>query len=289
MRELNWHEIAPEIRGASYFESAQIHLGPRYNFAYQILYVFAGQGRAAVNDGEFLLEPGMLFLYGPGDRHEFRNSGDRPMALGTINFSWRLESAARLARGNSAIAALPPDYRRLADPSYRIAGLPPIPFVLAVSPEIRPGLEKLLRETGLGYRNSGDASRILRYKAALLEIVHILITVGRDAAEHREHPVITAFRRYVRQHYAEDIGRGDAARAVGSSESHLTALLRQEMQTNFTDFLTTARMDAAMELLQFSRMSVKEIAARTGFRDYSYFVARFRSRYGLPPGTFRRR
>lgn len=288
MRELNWEEIAPEIRGANYLESTQIHLGPRYNYAYQLLYVFAGHGSAVINDGKFPLELGMFFLYGPGDRHEFRNSGGEPMTLGTINFSWRRESPFRLAQGNSTIAVLPSDYRRLADPSYRVAGLPPIPFVLTIPPEIRPGLEKLLRETGLGYRNSGDASRILRYKAALLEIIHILIRIGRDSAEHREHPVITAFRRYIRQHYTEDIARGDAARAVGSSESHLTALLRQELQTNFTDFLTATRMEAAMELLQFSRMSVKEIAVRIGFHDYSYFVACFRRRYGLPPGTFRR-
>lgn len=289
MLELNWSDVAPEIRGANYFESSQVHLRPRFNYAYQLLYVFQGTGTGVINAKNFLLEPGTFCLYGPGDRHEFRSSGSDTMVLGTINFSWRLETPGRLSFGNRTLTDLPPDYENQADPLYRIAGLPDIPFVLIIPGKMRSGLEKFLRETGLGYRNSDDTSRILKYKAALLEIIHILIMVCRETSGQREHPVITAFRKYIRQHYAADISRNDAAQSIGISESHLTALLRHELQTNFTDFLTAIRMEAAIELLQFSRMSVKEIAAQTGFKDYSYFVARFRNCYGLPPGEFRRR
>ncbi|MBN2640304.1 MAG: helix-turn-helix domain-containing protein [Victivallales bacterium] len=289
MQELNWSNIAPEIRGANYFESSQVHLGPRFNYAYQLLYVFQGTGIGIVNSKKFLLEPGTFCLYGPGDRHEFRCSGSEIMALGTVNFSWRLETSDRLSFGNRTLADLPPDYQNQADPLYRIAGLPDIPFVLTIPDRMRCSLEKFLRETGLGYRNSDDASRILKYKAALLEIVHILVLVCRETSGYRQHPVIIASQKYIRQHYAADISRRDVAQSIGISESYLTALLRHELQTNFTDFLTAIRMEAAIELLQFSRMSVKEIAARIGFNDYSYFVTRFRNCYGLSPGEFRRR
>ena len=289
MLELNYTDIAPEIRGANYFEASDVHIGPRYNFGYQLLYVFKGNGEALINDRREQIAPGFFTIYGPGDRHEFVNIRQQPMALGTINFSWRKESAARLAMGNSTVTELSPEYRGLSDPACHIAGLPPFLLIMSIPLEERPQLERWLRETGYNYRNSSNQALVLQYKAALLLIIDLIIRLQRNADGKREHPVIEHFSRFVKSHYSGDINRAAAARNCGISPSHLTALLRSRLQTNFTGYLNTVRMEAALELLQFSRLSVKEIAERTGFRNYSYFVAHFRKTHGFPPGVWRNR
>ncbi len=289
MLELNYADIAPEIRGANYFEENDVHLGPRYNFAYQLLYVFKGNGEAVINDRREQISPGFFTIYGPGDRHEFVNTSQQPMALGTINFSWRKESPARLAMGNSTVTELSPQYRDLSDPLCRIAGLSPFPLIMSIPLEERSQLERWLRETGYNYRNSNNPALILQYKSALLLIIELIIRIQRNAGEDREHPALVRFHRFIKSRYAGEIDRVDAARACGVSPSHLTALLRSRLQTNFTDYLNTVRMEVVLELLQFSRLSVKEIAERTGFRNYSYFVAHFRKIHGHPPGAWRTR
>ena len=289
MLKLNYADIAPEIRGANYFEASDVHLGPRYNFAYQLLYVFKGNGEAVINDRREQIAPGFFTIYGPGDRHEFVNIRHQPMALGTINFSWRKESPARLSMGNSTVSTLTPEYHLLADPVYRVAGLSPFPLIMSIPFEARQLLERWLRETGYNYRNSSNQVLVLQYKAALLLIIDLIIRLQRNEDGEREHPAIEHFSRFVKSHYTGDINRATAARKCGISPSHLTALLRCRLQTNFTGYLNTARMEAALELLQFSRLSVKEIAERTGFRNYSYFVANFRKTHGCPPGVWRNR
>lgn len=289
MLKLNYADIAPEIRGANYFEASDVHLGPRYNFAYQLLYVFKGNGEAVINDRREQIAPGFFTIYGPGDRHEFVNIRQQPMALGTINFSWRKESPARLAMGNSTVTEISPEYRDLSDAVCNIAGLPPFPLIMSIPFEERPQLERWLRETGYNYRNLSSPALILQYKSALLLIIDLIIRLQRNAGEDREHPALGRFHRFIKSRYAGEIARVDAARACGLSPSHLTALLRNRLQTNFTDYLNRVRMEAALELLQFSRLSVKEIAERAGFRNYSYFVASFRKIHGHPPGAWRTR
>jgi len=127
----------------------------------------------------------------------------------------------------------------------------------------------------------------LMYKAALLEIVRSLALMFRDEGGGGLSQAARKAAKFVSENYASEISRYDAAKAAGVSESHLTALLRKELKSNFTELLTKARMDAACELLQFSGMSVKEIAARCGFQDCSYFVALFKKLHGRPPGEWR--
>ncbi|MBN2710807.1 MAG: helix-turn-helix domain-containing protein [Planctomycetes bacterium] len=287
--ELLISEVAPEIRGANYFDTESVALGPRWNYAYQLFYVFRGEGSAVICGTPYSLEPGFLTIYGPGQVHEFRNTGRSAMAVGTINFSWRREPPRRMAMGNRSLTSMPADFKNLSDPLYRIEGLPEFPFALVLPKDRRGGIEHRLRGCGTSFRKFSDPAMTLKYKAALLEILFDMVAYFRESSGEGRHHALDALRRFVYEKYERQLSRADAARASGISESHLTTLLRKELGTNFTDFLTRVRMEAAMELLQFSDLSVKEIAARCGFADYNYFVARFRSLYGSPPGKWRLR
>ncbi|MDH6267253.1 AraC-like DNA-binding protein [Rhizobium sp. SG_E_25_P2] len=70
------------------------------------------------------------------------------------------------------------------------------------------------------------------------------------------------------------------------SEATLRRRLSEE-GTSLRAVLTDVRMTHAMQLLQCSRLSVSEIAARAGFESQSRFAIRFRHRFGFPPSAIR--
>jgi two-component system response regulator YesN len=120
-----------------------------------------------------------------------------------------------------------------------------------------------------------------------LRIFYEIIKIKQDNSGYTEHRIIRSFRKYIDESYRNKLNRNNVSNVLGISESYLTALLRKELNTNFTDYLTSTRMQKAMELLQYSNLSTKEISTAVGFQDYNYFVARFRQIHSKPPGTFR--
>lgn len=286
MQKLTLQKINPVIRGANHASMKPLKFGPRINYGYQLFYVFNGTGTGCINENSFVLHPGVAAVYGPGDIHEFKSHGDGTMAFATIYFSWEEVDAKRLATANSNVTSLSDEYWRLADQKVSITGLPAIPFVFELQAKERVKLESLLRQTGDYFRISNSPLEQLKYKAALLEIIYELINHNLDS-DYTEHHFIRRFREYLDKNYCREIKRGDVSKALGMSESYLTALLRKELDTNFTDYLTSLRMQKAVELLQYSNLSIKEISVATGFRDYNYFIARFRQLHSKPPGAFR--
>jgi AraC family transcriptional regulator len=80
----------------------------------------------------------------------------------------------------------------------------------------------------------------------------------------------------------------ELAREKGLSRSNFSHLFRSATGESPGDYLRRKRLDRAMELLRQSRLSIKEIAARTGFADSTHFCKSFRARYQMSPGAFRR-
>lgn len=105
---------------------------------------------------------------------------------------------------------------------------------------------------------------------------------------------VTRFLRPVRPRLADSISTilaADPAREWRSTdvESHLAmsgATLRRQLaaeQTSLRQILTETRLGQALQLLQSTRLPVKTVAARSGYRSVSSFVRRFHERYGVEP------
>lgn len=285
MKKITLDKINPVIRGANYASVTPLHFGPRINYGYQLFYVFKGSGSGRINENYFTLYPGLLALYGPGDIHEFKSY--KSMTFTTIYFSWHELDAERMAAGNQNVTELNDAYWKLAYPLVSVEYLPEIPFDIEIPLQERMKIEEILRDTGNNFRKSIDPCRLLKQKAYLLEIIHSLMKFNRNLSGNTEHHTIRRFREYIDKNYLDELNRTAVSRSIGISESYLTALLRQQLNTNFTEYLTSVRMQKAIELLQYSNLSVKEITAAAGFRNYNYFVARFRQIYGKTPGKYR--
>ena len=91
----------------------------------------------------------------------------------------------------------------------------------------------------------------------------------------------------VEAEYASELSLDDIARRVASSRRQLQRAYAEIGQTTFREHLTGVRMERAAELLSSRGMTVREVAARVGYRQPAQFAKAFRRHHGASPSDFR--
>lgn len=92
---------------------------------------------------------------------------------------------------------------------------------------------------------------------------------------------------YIRAHYRENLSLSQAAQSCGISEVYLSKRFKSEMNVSFVSYVNNLRIDDARELLRDPALSLREIADRTGFHNYNYFIKVFKDVTGVTPMYFR--
>lgn len=80
----------------------------------------------------------------------------------------------------------------------------------------------------------------------------------------------------------------DVADAAGLSASRLSHLFKQQAGTTPQQFLEQQRLNRAMQLMEMTPLSIKEIARQVGFDNPFYFTLRFKRHTGKSPREYRR-
>ncbi len=93
--------------------------------------------------------------------------------------------------------------------------------------------------------------------------------------------------RYIDEHYASDLSLDMVAEHIGISPFYLSRLFRHQRGENFVEHLTAVRMKAAERLARETALSIKEIAARTGYPNTTYFCRVFKKSNGCTIGELR--
>ena len=99
--------------------------------------------------------------------------------------------------------------------------------------------------------------------------------------------LVGAVRRLVEEEYAADIGLDGTARRFNVSKNYLCLLFRRETGTNFVNYLNQVRIARAKELLVGTSLSVKEVAARVGYKNPNYFSRMFKRLEGKTVTEFK--
>lgn len=92
---------------------------------------------------------------------------------------------------------------------------------------------------------------------------------------------------YIQQHLEEPISLDSIADEFAITPSTLSRDFKNLCGVNFVEFLRDSRLERAQELLRDTRLSVKEIAARSGYNSSSYFIQQFRRQFGITPAQYR--
>lgn len=92
---------------------------------------------------------------------------------------------------------------------------------------------------------------------------------------------------YIRNHYMYDISMQDAARAVNYSEPYFCKIFKLQYGQSFISYLTEYRVEKAKKLLLQPNVNVREVGARVGYEDSTYFARVFRRIVGMSPSEYR--
>ena len=276
-------ECNPLLRWANHRHFHTLHFGPRYKYAYQLFYVFQGRCWCRL-DGQLMnLSAGSLVLFGPQYHHEI--SGSDGVEIASVKWSWTNRPEWSKALGYGHVAEWTTETKSLADPMVQIHGIPDLPLVRALPTAQRVICERLLKKLGPLFRGPDFTGKTLECKALLMEIFVQVLQAYEVADSRTRH--IRFFQNYIHNHYHQDLDRNRIAAAMGLSASYVTALVKKELATNVSDYLTHVRLDMALELVEMSDKRIKDIAHDVGYKDSAYFVKCFKQRYGVPPHVYR--
>lgn len=99
--------------------------------------------------------------------------------------------------------------------------------------------------------------------------------------------LVSMIEEYIRSNYMHDISMQEAARAINYSEPYFCKMFKQQFGQNFTTYLTEYRLKEAKKLLMQPNVSVKDVGARVGYPDSSYFAKVFKRMMGSSPSEYR--
>ena len=96
-------------------------------------------------------------------------------------------------------------------------------------------------------------------------------------------------RRFLEEHAHENVGLAELAAAMHLSPSHCCHVVKYHFGRPFHTLLRQERIRRARNLLESTKMPLKEVAAAVGFSNEFYFNREFTRECGVTPGEFRKR
>lgn len=92
---------------------------------------------------------------------------------------------------------------------------------------------------------------------------------------------------YLQEHFSEPLPVDTLAEIAGLSRYHFSRIFREVVGLPPGAYVRRLRLEHAMRLLQKTRISIDEVARRSGFNDPNYFSRTFRETYEVSPSQFR--
>lgn len=97
-----------------------------------------------------------------------------------------------------------------------------------------------------------------------------------------------AAKRYIREHWQENVTLSQVATHVAFSPSYLSRRFKQETGFLFVEYVKQVKYEHACRLLETTNMKVYEISAQLGYQSVQYFTTMFKQLSGMSPFEYRR-
>lgn len=127
---------------------------------------------------------------------------------------------------------------------------------------------------------------------SIVELKEYLITIFRKtinkiSAKRKDKKVeiIDMVKKYINEHYDEDITLEQIAEYVSFSKYYLSRIFKEVEGINYKKYLIKVRMEKAKEMLEEGE-SIKVIAFSVGYSNRNYFSSSFKKYTGIPPGQY---
>lgn len=94
---------------------------------------------------------------------------------------------------------------------------------------------------------------------------------------------------YLKENYQYNVSMQEVADVCGMSYYHFSRFFKKLTGKRFNEYLLEMRLNYGQKKLLQSNQSISDIALECGFEYVSYFIQKFRDRYGITPKEFQRK
>ena len=249
-----------------FYPKATGHFMKRLAGVDQSIYIYCikGKGWCEIDENHHEIHPGELLVIPPGTPHAYGSNTKRP---------WTIFWAH--VKGENNLWLLDEMGITRAKP---VLWLGEEPVLLAL-------FEELLDVMEHGYA----ASRLLYASQILTHLIGSMIWVSHRSSKGSLNTTqrIAQSIAYMKQHLDQTTSVASFAALANLSESHYRSLFKRQTGYAPMDYFIRLRIHKACQLLDTTNISVKEVAALTGFQDAFYFSRAFRIVIGLSPAKYR--
>ena len=128
-----------------------------------------------------------------------------------------------------------------------------------------------------------------RELANLLERIFIETARAIKLEKRNEGAVLSKSIRYINEYYTTKISIPDLAKMENMCVTAYNLEFKKEMGMPPTKYIIKLRMTHAIELLETTNLTIKEISLTCGYTDVNFFSRVFKSYTGYPPNAYRKK
>ena len=126
--------------------------------------------------------------------------------------------------------------------------------------------------------------RIEECVEALWPVLERLCALSREQGPYQDLMLRAIY--YIKLHFTEDLSLTDVAAYANVNPNYLSGTFQKEMGRSLREYITSARMERAGELLARGELRVADVAERVGVHDVKYFSRLFKEAVGMTPGEY---
>lgn len=133
----------------------------------------------------------------------------------------------------------------------------------------------------------------LQIASSLIELWYEMIhgngerIANKNSEETQSQKRIKTALKYIEEHYQETIELKDIAEKLGVSSGEVGRLFKKMLNETCFEYIGNYRIMRSMDLLNYTDMSISEIALKTGFNSFSYYTKYFKNKVGVSPSAYR--
>ena len=252
---------------------------PHWHEDMELIVITQGRGVISVNLENYLVDKGCVLLITPGSLHAIDRIPGEEMQYENIIFSLNMLSSD------------PEDWCSQCCFFPLRTGNVTLPVLLRPSDRLYSSIRECISNADAVCEQHEDGYQ-LEVKAQMFRLFFILYRGGAlqksTCKNNRNLEKIKQALRYVEEHYAGVVTVEQAAKLCCFSSSYFMKFFREAMGETFVEYLVNYRLSAAARALIESDNPVIIIAQNAGFDNISYFNRRFKQKYGMTPGSFRK-
>ncbi len=278
-------DIRPNLRAINLYQCAPgFDSGFRILYNPYFLYVHKGKGRIILGERSFDSVSGDLYYCPPGTPNAILADTSDPFLLSGIDFDFTLNHVAKKLmypiRAEAFNPSLVTEYAEFID----FGGFPDR-LALYGEESIHELVYKMV------YHFNTRKKYWALYSNALLQtfIIAVVQRIEQDGSGTGNPGKADKIIEYLSQNFMHELTNEKLSQIFHYHPDYISKVVLSYTGMTLKQYVIDLRIRSALSSLVYSDLSIKDIAAMTGYDNVHYFTRIFKDKTGFPPGYFRKR